>query len=478
VPIDIARLHRLDGFLGGVTPSIALRLAKAIEIDRLRGGALPHDEILSALRGKLREAQNRLSRVASPRRLVCAAFEDLLIDDRLRKQRGRIVRTSIAPVWRWLTETLLPPETLELLDKIRDRLLNASAEFADAEVAAFQKAAAAALLAQIPSSEPGDARNAAAAKALGGADIAGDAYDMARMMEIGPEVLRLQREFPKPMHTLSENDICIVRAVWERVADTHPDCAAYVVFLMLGRLEKSWEIMRLAGALSRKTNDVVVSRTDAGFVGDLLLSDLEECIEVLRAMRAEALDPGVVLAQVETFAHLSTGIVREIGIKRDGIWGKRLMAARGGMSAEVERLLGRARKDIIATLPMARKGGFGLRATGRAPDFARTFDAAKAKRAIALATVLAGAKPHAMAGAFAGLLAEIEEPVSEHLRHYTTEMLDELHGIAAAQRPQAEVYVAHAIALTALLMGTAEGDLMRRRATAAAPEIAETAQVA
>ncbi len=477
--MDIARLHRLDGFLGSVTPSIALRLAKAVETDRLRGGALPHDEILSALRGKLREAQNRLSRVASPRRLVCAAFEDLLVVDRRRKQRGRIVRSSIAPVWRWLTETLLPPDALALLDAIRDRLLNASAEFADAEVAAFQKAAAAALLAAIPSSEPGDARASAAVKALGSADIACDAHDMARMMEIGPQVLRLQREFPKPMHTLSENDIWVTRAVWERITESDPDCASYIVFLMLGRLEKSWEIMRLAGALSRKTNDVVVSRTDAGFVGDLLLSDLEDCIEVLRAMRTDAIDPAVVLAQVETFANLSTGIVREIGIKRDGIWGKRLMAARGGMSGEVERLLGRARKDIVGTLPMARKGGFGLRATGRAPDFTRTFDPAKAKRAIAYATILAGAKPHAMAGAFAGLLAEIEEPVGEHLRHYTTEMLDELHGIDAARRPQAEVYVAHAIALTGLLMGAAEGDLMRRRAAVAtAPESGDTAKVA
>ncbi|BCW89924.1 hypothetical protein sos41_30920 [Alphaproteobacteria bacterium SO-S41] len=467
MPVEAWRRHRLDGFLGTVTPAIALRLAKAVETDRLLGGALPHDEIMGALRPRLRDAQNRLSRVASPRRLVCAAFEDVLFDGvRRRKQRGRIARSSIAPVWSWL-EATLPKDVLELLDVIRDKLLTSGAEFADTEVAAFQRAAAAALLKEIPTGEPADPRIAGGAKLLGGIDIATDAYDMARMLEIGTDLLRLQREFPKPMHTLSESDISLTRAVWENVVAEHPDSASYVVFLMLGRLEKPWEIMRLAGALSRKTDDIVVSRTDAGFVGDLLLSDLEDCVAILRPMRADAVEPLTVQLQVETFAHLSTGIVREIGIKRDGLWGKRLMAARGAISDEMERLLGRARKDIIATLPMVRKGGFGLRATGRAPDFTRRVDPAKAARAIELASIIAGVRPHAMAGAFAGMLAEIEEPVTEHLRHFTTEMIEQIQGIAAEQRPQVELHVSHAVDLTRLLLGAEEGDLIRRRAAAA-----------
>ena len=473
MPVEAWRRHRLDGFLGTVTPAIALRLAKAVETDRLRGGALPHDEIMRALRPRLRDAQNRLSRVASPRRLVCAAFEDVLFDGvRRRKQRGRIARTSITPVWAWL-EATLSKDVLELLDVVRDKLLTSSAEFADAEVAAFQRAAAAALLAEIPTGDPVDPRIAGGAKMLGGADIAADAYDMARLLEIGADLLRLQREFPKPMHTLSESDISLIRAVWENVVAEHPDSASYVVFMMLGRLEKPWEIMRLAGALSRKTDDIVVSRTDAGFVGELLLCDLEDCVAQLRPMRVDAIDALTVQMQVETFAHLSTGIVREIGIKRDGLWGKRLMAARAAMSDEMERLLGRARKDIIATLPMVRKGGFGLRATGRAPDFTRQVDPAKTKHAIELASIIAGVRPHAMAGAFAGMLAEIEEPIAEHLRHFTTEMIDQLQGMAAEQRPQAERHAAHAIELTRILLGAEEGDLIRRRAaaaTAAAPD--------
>ena len=90
MPIDAGRLERLDGFLGSVTPTLALQLARAVEIDRLQGGALPHDAILAALRPRLREASRRLQRTLTPRRLICAVFEDILVDSRLRKQRGLV----------------------------------------------------------------------------------------------------------------------------------------------------------------------------------------------------------------------------------------------------------------------------------------------------------------------------------------------------------------------------------------------------
>ena len=445
-----------------------MRLAQAIEVDRLTGGGLPHDAILAALRPRLREAQDRLARTVTPQRLVCVAFEDLIIDGpRLRKQRGRILRSSVDRVWNWLTGGVLPPAAMGLLDDIRDKLLAGAGDFVDAEVAAFQAAAYPAILEAVPSGEPGDARNAAAARALGGIDVALDAHDMARMMEIGPDVLSMQREFPRPMHTLHESDIAFIRVVWERIVQEHPDCAAYVAFMVLGRLERPWEVLRLAGALSRKMDDVLVSRTDAGFVGDLLLSDIEDCVARLMAMRTDQMEPIAVLAEVDTFSRVSTGMVRELGIKRDGIWGKRMMAARAGMADAMARFLNRAAKEITSTLPMARKGGFGLRATGQQPDFSRRLDPQKAGRAIDLATLIAGSRQHAMAGAFAGQLAEVEEPVAQRLRHYTTEMFDELRGLDGDHLQQARAYIDHATTLSELLFGAEEGKLVRRRAAAA-----------
>lgn len=462
--LETGRLQRLDGFLRSVTPALAAKLARAIEFDRLRGGALPHEAILEALRPKLREAERRLSRLPTPRRLFSTAFEDLILPmPRFAKQRGRIARSSIEPVWNWLTGSLLPDEAGAAIEAIRAKLISGAAEFVDGEVQALQTLAAQAILAAIPSPEKADP---SAVRSLGGQDIAADAYDMARMMEIAPLIARLQHELPRPIHALEERDITTIRAVWEQVVAEHPDCAPYIAFFVLGRLDKPWEIMRLAGALSRKMDDILLSRTDIGFVGELLLSDLEDCVAHLAAIRPNEMKAAPAVDVVTRFGRLSTGIVRELGIKRDGVWGKRLMAARAGIADEMERLLARATKDISATLPMTRRAGLNLRAR-RIPDLTRMLDPQKADRAIQLAALVMGARPHATAGAFGSIIAEIDEKIGGLLRHYTADMIDELAIAPPGLRPQASVFIQHAIELTCIMMSPEEGELIRRRAAAA-----------
>jgi len=475
--IDPGRLQRLDGFLGSVTPTLALQLARAVEIDRLRGGALPHDAILTALRPRLRDAARRLDRTLTPRRLVCSVFEDLLVDSRLRKQRGRVLRTSIEPVWQWLTRVLAPVACEQALDAIRDKLLKGGPDFADAEVDMFQRVAAEAILRAIPTADMNDSRAAEAVRVLG-PSMAADAHDMARMMEMAAEVRQLQRMLGKPMQTLSEEDIFRIRGVFERVAVSHPDCASYIPFLVLGRLEKPWEAIRLTGALSRKVNDTLISQTDFGAIGEALLSDLDDCVERLSQVRPADLNAEMVVREVVDFSNISTGIVRELGIKRDGIWGRHMMRVRGDMSAQMERLLARAPKEISVTLPTVRRGGFGIRATRRAPDLTRTLDPVKAAKAVQLARVIAGSRQHAMAGAFAGMLKQVDEQVTATVRQYVDDLSDEVHAMGQEGAAASIKFVDHAAALIGALDGEAAGDMVRRRANAAlviSPPIADVA---
>lgn len=97
----------LKGFLGQLPNQVVSRLAKAVEVDRLIGGtALPHDEILRAMRPQLRGTGSPTRRVPTPQRLFCRPFEDLLVSgERKAKQKGRIARSSVDAVWNWLAIT-------------------------------------------------------------------------------------------------------------------------------------------------------------------------------------------------------------------------------------------------------------------------------------------------------------------------------------------------------------------------------------
>ena len=56
----------------------------------------------------------------TPLRLFCLPFQDLLSSEsRKSKQKGVIARATVLPLWRWLSETLLPDETLRYGDQTK-----------------------------------------------------------------------------------------------------------------------------------------------------------------------------------------------------------------------------------------------------------------------------------------------------------------------------------------------------------------------
>ena len=144
--ISADKQEMLSGFLCKLPEPVASRLAKAVEVDRLTGGqGLPHEAILGALRPQLRQAAKH-ERMPTPQRFFCQPFEDLLIArQRNAKQKGRIARSSIEPVWNWLANELMPTRHHELTDAIRDAILYSRLSDVEQRVAEFRDESAAAL---------------------------------------------------------------------------------------------------------------------------------------------------------------------------------------------------------------------------------------------------------------------------------------------------------------------------------------------
>jgi hypothetical protein len=121
------KAQMLIAFLGKLPETLAVRLAKAVELDRLaEGKSLPHDLILEGLRPVLKRARG-VERTPTPLRLFCQPFQDLLSSlPRKQKQLGRIALSSIHPVWNWVARTLLPGETAAYCEGIKGDVLTVS----------------------------------------------------------------------------------------------------------------------------------------------------------------------------------------------------------------------------------------------------------------------------------------------------------------------------------------------------------------
>jgi hypothetical protein len=458
--------HELKRFLASLPADKATMLAIAVERDRLAGKpGMPADLILDGLRPTLRRVGAR--RIPTPQRLFCEPFADFLIEGpREFKQPGRILRTSIRALWRWLAKDALRVTLAELESQIAQATLARETKLQNELVVRLQSEAITVIKAA--SERVGD--NATERRILavkfGDEDALADIEEMGMLLGGGGELSPLRGLLPRRIDMLTDQHTHFVRDIYDQLANKRPELCPYVGLMVLARLKRPWEALRLAAVMSRKTNEIMFSQTDMGIVGDILLADMENLALDIASIRPEALDPDSLLNKLERFVQMSGGLVREIGVRRDGKWGQRLIKIRQLASDAMDALIARAPREITAALPVQKLGAFGGRGPRR-PDLSREPDMPKIERALLWGKLLAGATPYAGGGAFYAAHKDAFEEVSYYLRHYADSMVAELRTLEFDKRPRAQSYMEQAERISDTVLGVEETDLMRRRAAAA-----------
>ena len=382
----------LHSFLSSLPGHLAARLAKAVEVDRLtEGSALPHDLILDGLRPVLRIGDGH-QRTPTPLRLFCRPFEDLLVDGlRKEKQKGRILRASVNHAWNWLSKSVLPQGTRAYCDDIKAAVLAYKLDEALARALVFWPVAGAALLEAIAKDRK------PARLQLNGDGTVGDVEEMALLLMAGAHMVEVQNIMPRPVPLFSEDLLWQVRKTYDAVLESVPDAAPFVPVVAMERLAKPWEALRLALLITHQKQDTLISSTDMGLVGDLLFADIEHYRGTINAVQPPYFDELELLQHLVAFTNLSIAVCKEIEIRRDGKWGKRLLKDRATVGAVMDGFMERAPKEIAAALPTQKSGFSG---SARYPDFTRAVDPDRHARALRYARLLVGCRNLAAAASF------------------------------------------------------------------------------
>jgi hypothetical protein len=456
------RMKLLSGFLATLPEPMAARLAKAIEVDWLAGGrSLPHEAIMLALRPALRRVPNS-ERTFNPLRLFCKPFEDLLSSaPRKEKLKGRIARDSVLPVWNWLGQTVAPDALNKFSIGVKTAVLSFKADDIKAHALAFWPVAGAAIGAALES----ESKRKAARNVLGNPLIVADAQEMGTLLVSAGELCDLQDALPKGTPTLTEDMLWTLREFYDRLIANAPDAAPYVAVITMNRLAKPWMALKLPMAITRQTQDTLISSTDMGLVGELLFGDLEAHATALRAARPQApFDPDELVAHLTGFTGVSNGLVKEIEMRRDGKWGQRLMKDRSTVAETMDSFMERAEREVSAAIPTLKTGAY---AGGpRAPDLHRAPDPEKIHRAICYAKLVAGCRPIAAAASFGASQKDTNDLLGVMLKAYCEDIVKELRA-AGDNRANAEAYFNVAVELAAILFSAEEGEFLRRRGRAA-----------
>jgi hypothetical protein len=441
----------LKTFLGSLSGDLASRLASAVEADRLLEGRMPHETILEGLRPALREAQ--AVRTPTPLRLFCRPFEDLLNSfPRKTKQKASIARGSLLPVWLWLSRDLIPAESESYISEIKGLVLGRKYAEATRRAENFWPLAADALQKGLAGPK--------ARTVLGDALILADAQEMALLLTAGHEMLRIQETLPRFVPLLNEELLWQLRAIYDELVTRLPDVAPYVAVVTMNRLAHPCEALRLPMQICRQNNDTLISQTDMGLVGEIILTRMQTLRDAILTTRHPLFKAETLLQQMSQFTEMSSALVKEIDIKRDGEWGQRLLKERSQTGTVMDGFMDRAIREISAAMPM-QKG------TGGTADFSRPIDAEKREMAMRYAKLVIGSRNFAAAGSFAAKQKTATEDIGTYLRRYIEDAVKELRGSDQAKRAVAETQFKLCVELTALVFSDKEAELLQRRGRAA-----------
>lgn len=440
----------LQSLLGNLPEVAAGKLATAVEMDRLMDGhALPHEAILSGLRPSLRHS----NRMPTPLRLFCQPFEDLLVSAaRKQKQKAVIARSSVVPVWSWLAGDLVPEEAHTYFRAAKAQILAGRLNDAYDHARQFWIQAGMAMRAALDA-EPG---LSLAAKKLKKDEIA-DAREMALLLAEGDEMLKIQERLPKPAAHLTEELLWQLRESYDALIARSPDVAPFVAVVAMNRLQRPWEALRLPLLVSRQTGDALISKTDMGLVGEILLARMDAMKAEILAVRQPQFDAAALVEQVTAFAGISSALVKEVEMRRDGEWGQRLLKDRSAIGAVMDGFMERGVKELATALPLHKGSG----------DFSRPTLTEKRAAALNYAKLVAGTRHFAAAGSFAAKQRTALEEMSNHLRRYIEDAIRALRSSTGESRTTAETQLQYCAELAGALFSGEEAELIRRRMRAA-----------
>jgi len=247
-----------------------------------------------------------------------------------------------------------------------------------------------------------------------------------------------------------------VREIYTQLTQTNPDAASYVPVVTMNRLSRPWEALRLPLLVTRHTDETLIAQTDMGVVGEILFARMEMLKESIQATRHPLFSAEKLMEEVKTFADLSSNITKEIELKRQGEWGKRLLTERVEIGKVMENFMDRAPREIAIALPMHKAIG---------ADFSKPISAEKREMALRYARLVSGSRNFAAAASFAAKQRATCDDLGALLKRYNEDLVKALktdphNEIATAQ-------FALCTELTALLFSEEEAELLRRRGRAA-----------
>jgi hypothetical protein len=338
---------RISDYLRQLTPQA--RSSLLIELERLEAcgaevpGAAP---LLENLRAEFRKSRKTHHRVANPSRHFFNPVEPLLVDGAPEHgNSGRILRGSLAAIWEWISQDLLPTMAGEYVALMRPLIAADNQPEIRKAAAAFQTKVVAYLDNSLASPE-GAAR---ARSKLATHTTSHAAYDdltkMLSVLRARDALAKFNEALPSSIQKLDDAEVLKITRLLHAFRKAHAEEIPFALALVAKRLKMPWQLIRLATKAAPSKNAADVAATPYAIVVPMVLDRLEDRRSALRV----ALQNNRVLVAKEILIDIyDTEYALQVDIDRldQSDWGSRLDRLMNSIAALVEAEIARFPDNI------------------------------------------------------------------------------------------------------------------------------------
>ncbi|CCE05715.1 conserved hypothetical protein [Bradyrhizobium sp. STM 3843] len=335
-------IDRIWEFLQRLSPLTRSCLLSELERLEMNGVEMPGSaDIQARLRAEFRKDGTTHHRTANPSRYFFMPIEQLLIDGSPEHANsGRIARSSLAPIWEWISRDLLPTMTRDYNAQMKDLIASDRQREIHKTANAFQTKVTKSFEGVLARPDGPDQVRGKLKAYTAARSVFEDVIKLMQALQARDELAKFNDTLPERVVEFDDPQVKKMTVLLDGFRKKTPEAVPFALALVAKRLKEPWQLLRLATKAARSKNAADVAATPYAIAVSMVLDQLED---KRLALRIALKNNRVVVAKEILTDIYDTEYAIQVRLDRleDSDWGRRLrsimQAIETMVAAEVSR---------------------------------------------------------------------------------------------------------------------------------------------
>jgi hypothetical protein len=294
------------------------------------------EAILAELRAEFRKDRQYHSRLDNPSRYFFKPLEALFVDRAAeRANSGQISRGSLAPIWDWISLTVLPAMARDYNDKMKPLIVANDLKEAGLVATSFQSKVVKSVEGILASPEGIERVRSGLGKYTSSRGCIGDLTKILSAMRVRDAIVAFNEVLPPMIDNLEGETLAKVRGLLDAFATKHAEALPFALTITEKHLKTPWQKIRLATKMAQGSNAKDLAATPYAITVPMVLDHLED----RRRALSQALKNDRILVAKDILIEIyDTEHALRVGIGEldESDWGHRLDELMAAVTADLQ----------------------------------------------------------------------------------------------------------------------------------------------